>query len=232
MDDRENRKLAAFARAESFGAAHMSDFAPTSLAKQLFTELTGIVATLGGHASFEASGVGLARQGTTTRGAARDQLRFDLEAMARTARAMANDIVGIEEKFRLPRGNSDQRLIATARAFAADAAPFEAQFIAHELSTDFLQDLLDDIAALETAIIEQASGRGDHVAARAEIDENIEKGSLVMRRLDAIVKNKYTNNPGVLAEWLSASHTERDPRRSRSAGQPAPQAGIGPGATA
>ena len=40
-----------------------------------------------------------------------------------------------------------------------------------------------------------------------------------VRKLDAIVRNKYANNPAPLAEWTSASHTERAPRRSTPAAQ-------------
>jgi hypothetical protein len=131
---------------------------------------------------------------------------------------MADDVPGLEEKFRLPRGRiSDQNLLALARAFAADAAPLAAQFIAHELRSDFLEDLAADIAAMEEAMSRQASGVGDHVAANAAIDDAIDRGVDRVRKLDAIMKNKYANNPPVLAEWLSASHTERAPRRKKSA---------------
>jgi len=103
-----------------------------------------------------------------------------------------------------------------ARAFATDAAPLSAQFIAHELPADFLADLNADIAALEAAISDQSGGVGDHVAANAAIDDAIDRGVEVVRKLDAIVKNKYANNPATLAEWTSASHTERAPRRKAS----------------
>ena len=215
MNDRERRKLETFQRAERFGVEHTDDFGANSLGKQLFIQLSLIINTLAGHASSEESGRGMKRQATSTRAAAREQLRRALEAISRTARAMANEIVGIEEMFRVPKADNDQQLIAFARAIAGVAASFEAQFIAHELPQTFIQDLLDIIADLERAILEQASGRGDHVAARAEIDENIEKGSFLMRKLDAVIKNKYADNPGVRAEWRSASHTERSPRRRR-----------------
>ena len=40
--------------------------------------------------------------------------------------------------------------------------------------------------------------------------------------MDAIVKNVFRNNPAALAEWTSASHTERQPRRASTAPQPPP----------
>jgi hypothetical protein len=216
MDDQERRKFQMFTRVEAFGTAHNQDFAANSLGKQLFAQLSTMVGQLESHASSETSGRGLARQGTTTRSSAREELRSDLEAISRTARAMADDVPGIGDKFRVPRNNNDQQLLAAARAFATDAAPLEAQFIAHELPADFLQDLQDDVAALEAAISGQSSGVGDHVAARAEIDATIDQGGVTVRKLDAIVRNKYANNPGALAEWQSASHTERAPKRSKA----------------
>jgi hypothetical protein len=214
MNDSENRRREMFARVQDFFAAHVNDFAANSLGKELSTTLATIVTELNGHASAEASGVGSARQGTSTRAQARGALRDDLEAINRTARAMAGEVSGIDDKFRIPAPGNDQRLLTAARAFATDAAPLSAQFIAHELPADFLADLNADIAALEAAISDQSSGVGDHVAASAAIDSAIDRGVEVVRKLDAIVRNKYANNPSVLAEWTSASHTERGPRRS------------------
>ena len=96
-----------------------------------------------------------------------------------------------------------------------------AQFIAHELPADFLTDLNTDIANLEAAISSQSGGVGDHVAARAAIDDAIDRGLVAVRKLDAIVKNKYANDAATLAEWISASHTERSPRTKATAA-PAP----------
>jgi hypothetical protein len=217
MEDTQNRRHEMFVRVKNFGVGHANDFAPDGLGTQLFADLGGIVAQLDNHASAEASGVGKAREGTSTRGAFREALRDDLEAINRTARAMAEDTPGIGEKFRLPRGNNDQALLNAARAFATDAAPWSAQFINHEMPADFLTDLNTDIANMEAAISHQAGGVGGHVAAGVAIDEAIDAGMVIVHKLDAIVRNKYANNPATLAEWTSTSHTERSPRRKAPA---------------
>lgn len=222
MNDTETRKHSRYVRVRGFGQGHANDFAPTSLGKQLFAALGVIITEIDGYAASEVSGIGDAREGTATRRQAREELRADLEAIARTVRAMAADIPGIEDQFRVPHNQNDQQLLNAARAFAINAAPLAAQFIAHELPADFLEDLNADIAALETAIANQASGRGSHVSARAAIDDAIERADEVVRKLDAIVKNKYANNAPVLAEWLSASHTERAPRRKKKPAPPSP----------
>jgi hypothetical protein len=129
-------------------------------------------------------------------------------------------IPGIDEKFRVPQGSNDQNLIAAARGFARDAAPHAAQFIAHELPADFIEELNEDIADLQAAIDQHTDAVGDHVGARAAIDRAIDDASKIVRQLDTIIRNKFRDDPVVLAEWASASHTERDPKRKASATTP------------
>jgi hypothetical protein len=229
MNDTENRRHQMFVRVKDFGGAHTADFAANSLGRQLFTSLSAIITEVEGHSASEVSGSGLSRQGTTTRKQARADLREDLEAINRTARAMADEVPGLNDKFRVPRNNNDSQLLNAARAFAADAAPLSAQFIAHELPADFLADLNADIDAMEAAISEQSGGAGSRVAAGAAIDDAIDRGVEVVRKLDAIVKNKYASNPATLAEWTSASHTERGPRRRTEEPPPPPPPPSGGG---
>jgi len=160
MNDRENRKLQTFVRVQDFCNEHAADFATNNLVTGLFATLNATVGTLNQSAAAQASKGGAAKQGTTSRAQARQALREDLEAISRTAAVMAEDIPGLDDKFRLPPSGNDQLLLNVARAFAADAAPLAAQFIAHELPADFLEDLRVDIAALEAAISDQSSGVG------------------------------------------------------------------------
>ena len=224
MNDKESRNRQRFMRVHGFARAHASDFASNSLGAQTFAIVGAVIIEINGLAAGEVSAHGGARQGTETRAQARVALRVALEAINRTARAMANDVPGINEMFRLPRGNNDRDLINAARAFLADATPLKAQFIAHELPADFLEDLQADIEALESAIRDQSSGVGNHVAASAALDDAFSRGNEAVRRADAIVRNKYANNPGVLAEWTSASHIERAPRRAKTS-EPPPTSG-------
>lgn len=224
MFDSENRKLQTFTRMQGFGEAHKTDFAPTSLATQLFATLAGAITKLDTNASKHVSSRGTVLQGTATRGEARDVLRERMDAIRRTARVMAQEIPGLEDKFRIPPVGNDQLLLTAARSFLTDATPLSAQFIAHELPADFLQKLTDAISALEAAMSEQSSGTGNAAAARAVIEETIDQGMDTKRKLDAIMKNKYANNAAVLAEWESASHIERAPKHKeddpKSGGDP------------
>ena len=231
MNDNESRKHQMFVRAQQFLTSRVSDFGPGSLVRDIVTDLAAVITELDTHAAAEASGGSSARQGTVTRAEARAALREDLEAINRTARTM-DDEPGLNEKFRLPRGNNDQQLISAARHFAIDAAPLKASFIAHELPANFLEDIEADIVALEEAKGDQSGGIGNRVAASAAIDDAIERGTVLTRKLGAIMKNKFGNNRATIAEWTSASHTERPPRRRREPGTggqaPAPTTGGPP----
>jgi hypothetical protein len=37
----------------------------------------------------------------------------------------------------------------------------------------------------------------------------------MVRKLTSLMKVKYANNPGKLAEWIAATHIERAPRRTK-----------------
>jgi hypothetical protein len=203
-----------FVRVRNFGASVAGDFAPNGIGHQLFSTVAAVVGEIEAQASFKASGIGSARQGTITRAQARADLRDTLEAINRTARAMADVVPGLENKFRVPRNANDQQLLASARSFAADVVPFSADFTAHELPADLVANLNSDIAAMEAAIDSQSNAVGDHIAARAALDDAIGRGVDAVRKLGAIIKNKYGEQVAKLAEWTSVSHTERARRRT------------------
>lgn len=62
----------------------------------------------------------------------------------------------------------------------------------------------------------------DQVAATAEIGAAIRRGMIARRILEGVVKNRYRNNVGKLAAWLSASHIERAPKSSKPPKNPQP----------
>lgn len=222
MNALEMRRMEMLTRVRDFGAAHAALFPEDSLGGQLFDVLNVAVEDLTREGATQTSGVSSVQQATVSRAGAREALRESLQAITRTARAMALDTPGLENKFRLPRSGSDQALLNTARAFAADAAQVKAAFIRHELPTTFLEDLQMDIADLERAIGSQNTGRGAHVTATASIDAAVERGMNAVRKLDAIVRNKFRNDPATLAAWESARHIERAGRAPRRTnGEPA-----------
>jgi len=88
---------------------------------------------------------------------------------------------------------------------------------------DFLDDLSADINDLEASIVAQGNAVGDHVSASAAIDDAVDRCVEIVRKLDPIMKNEYASSPGNLAEWMSASHTERAPKRAPATPTPPQQ---------
>jgi hypothetical protein len=222
VNDKETRTFQMLTRFDGFCDTLTNDFAANSVGKQLFANLKTKIAEAESLGAAETSGRTSVRHGTGMRNQAREALRDDLEAISRTARMMADDIPALLNKFPMPSRSTDQALINAARAFLTDAQPYKAQFIAHELPADFLEDLADDIEALETAIADQGSGIGDQVAAGAGLGDALDEGVDIVRKIGVIIRNKYANRSDVLAALTSASHIERAPRRSKAESTPPP----------
>lgn len=228
MKDSETRRLEMFIRVRQFGASHAAALPATERGGEVLAALDAVVAEMQSNAAAQDSGRREAKEGTALKAVARAALREDLEAISRTARAMSFTTPGLDDKFRLPRNAGDQACLAAARSFAADAAPLAAEFIRRGLPADFIADLNADIEAFDNSIGTRARKTGRHIAATASIDDAIERGTNAVRELDAIVRNIFRDDPATLAEWTSASHTERAPRsaanRSRTTPTPPPPA--------
>jgi hypothetical protein len=211
MTDNEGRRHQTMVRMNGFFVQRASDFAEGSIARQMIDDLAAAVMDLEGAAADQQVSVSQVQQHTTNRGDARRALREDLEAINRVARLLVR-----EDLFPLPPTNNDELLINAARAFYSNAFPLKAQFIAHEMPANFLEDLSADISAFAAAIAAQGDAIGDRVAARSLVSDQIDRGMELRSGLDIIVKTKYANDPQALAEWASASHIERAPRRSKA----------------
>jgi hypothetical protein len=219
MKDTERHRYDMFIRVHGFGQSHAAQFPPTSFAGEQLATLKSVLDSLETHISAQSSGRGTAREKASALAAACDELIRDLEAISRTARAMAITTPGLGEKFRTPHNESHQMVLAVARAAATAALPLKAEFIKRGLPADFLDDLQADIALMEEAIEHKNQGTESHVLATAAIDAEIERGMNAVRELDSIAHNIFAADPSTLAAWTSASHVERPTRRKTPATQ-------------
>jgi hypothetical protein len=213
MQYKDGKRLETFARIQQFGAESAADFLPLSIGATQFTEITNVVDLLNQLAADQAASFGDARFGFVSKDSTRENIREDLSDIARTARAMNYQIAGISDKFRMPRGNNDQQLLAAARAFFADAAAYQSEFIAYGLPADFLPDLQSDINAFETSLGTTGGAIDAQTQATAAIGAAIRRGMVARRILDGVVKNKYRSDVGKLAAWTSASHIEKPAKK-------------------
>lgn len=214
MNNRNIRFLEMFIRVRQFCAARAASFPANTRGGELLALLVAVITEMEGHASAQDSGKRAAKERTALKNVALIQLRQDLDAVSRTARAMALAMPGLGDKFHMPKGLSAQACLIAARSFAADAEPLKSEFIRRGLAASFLEDLNAHIAALEEEINSKAQKTGAHVAATVAVSDAAERGRKAVRELDAVVRNIFRNDPSALAEWESASHVERATRHA------------------
>ena len=222
MNSSEMRRFDMFTRVRDFGLTHASMFPAASLGGQSFAEINAVIEALNTQAVAQSSGLHSAQQSTEGKAAVRDALHAEMEMMTRTARVMAIDTPGLDDKFRLPRSNAERAWLTAARTFHADALPLKDDFIAHEMPADFLVTLDALITDYEEALASGHQSTAKHVAASAAIDKGIERGMTAARKLDSIVRNKFHNDPATLAAWASARHIERVPHKPKKPTTPPP----------
>lgn len=190
-----------------------ADF-PAGIAATKFTAISGIVDETESKSGAQAGGMAQAAQQFEVKDTARENLRDEMSAMARTARSMEYSFDGISDLFRFQRNLPDAALLATARAFHTESATYQADFVAYGLPANFRTGLNSNADAFEATFSTTATATAEHVAATAEMAATIREGMIAKRILDGIVRNRYADDPGKLAAWLSASHVEAAPKKA------------------
>jgi hypothetical protein len=228
MNDTDGLTHQMLVRSREAFAQNVNDFSEGGAARQLYADLQTTIIEVEQNAAAFGSGRSDAKQGTQTINETREALLADLFSIRE-----AGKVMGVEEKFPYPPRKNDEQLLQTAGVYATNALPLKAQLIAHELPEDFLEDLAADKAAFQSASAERANAVGDHISARQELDDALGRGVELVRKLTGLMKVKYANNAGKLAEWTAATHIERAPRRAKpkppaSPGSPTPQTPASP----
>ena len=217
MNDRETIRYDVFGRVDTFGKTNATDIAPTSEAAKRFTNIRRIIADLDKEKANQKGGSATAKEVLL------DALRLDLQNVARTARAIAQDEPGFSDKFRTPDSPSQTALLTAADSVIVELkkAGVAAKFIAHELPADFVQHLTDDRAAIDAAEDTMEGDDQEGVASTAAVGRLIRDGMKEVNYLNAIMYNKYSRQPEKLRAWLSASHLERTAKKAAPAKTPA-----------
>ena len=225
MEHKINSLLATFKTTDAFGIENAADFPPTSIGGQQFALVHAAVPQAGTLGAAQVSGGEQKDSGVLAKVAGRFHLRQDLLAITDAVHSLV--LMGTAEldgKFHMPRSGGDQALLNSARAFAADAVAFQAQFVSLGLSSDFITRLGTDISDFELAIKVKGTGKGAQAAATGGLEDTAHKAAIALHVLNTIVKNTYKNNPAKLAEWATASHVEKHTPAKRAKPAPAPAA--------
>ena len=167
--------------------------------------MTALQQLAGSQASSRASG----RNVTTSKSVARSAVLDDLDAISLNARALALRTPGLEDKFRLPRNQSDQLILASARAFIADALPLRDQFMALHMSPTFLEDIQADIDEFEKTLTARRQTRSAQVSATASMDSALSRGIDIVQELRAVVHNTLSASTDDRAGRMAPSEPHR-----------------------
>jgi hypothetical protein len=215
MNSSQIKKFDKFSGHDGFMSENIADFPVGSPGHQSYERLAVIIADIRKFNAGKVSGFDDKAQAFSNKEDARDHLNDQLYIFNLAAKAMADIISGIENKFRLVRRANDQTLLATARSFLADAPQYKAHFIEYGLPETFLIDLENAINAFETASANADLAKTNHAEATGGLIDLFKQGMAETRKQEAIVKIKYRDTPSKLASFAVASHLERTLKKKK-----------------
>lgn len=212
MTDRDRRLYEMFLRVIEFLMANDTLKSIPVVASALMVLQTEVpkIAALGAE---KVSATGDAKDKTIHRGDLRDALYDAMKDISDMWKPMAKNYENAANKFRMPRG-SDQLMIDSARSFAVEAEPIKADFIARGMDADFIVDLNDKTDEFAVSITESETAQGERVGVNAGFRTPVQKCKDAVEDISPVVKMHFRTNASKLAEWLTASHVERAPKKS------------------
>lgn len=215
MNNYQQRKLTTLQSEVRFIKDNATDFPAASVGGKTAKSLEEVIAQILVLSGEQQSNT--TRQQTGIKGDKLQQLIELLQMMNRAAKALADEIDGIEDLFRMPRRRSTEIWIATARTFHKDSEAYEAEFKDYDLPETFRADLMTLIGEIDDAANAQSTAATQKAGATGGLAELFREAGRLSNKLDAVVKNKYRNNAQKLASWAVASHVEAAPKSAEKA---------------
>ncbi|MFN0121373.1 MAG: hypothetical protein ACKV2V_12815 [Blastocatellia bacterium] len=218
MTRQEKKYYAMFRRVREFGQEQQAGLDAGSQITGLLARLEPIINDMESGTAMRAAKHNVARAGALTRAQAREALTSSLLAINRGARLLASEQPGMAGIFAMPERLNDETLLATAQAFLVAATPLAADFVRQELRPDFLETLTARIAAFTGADRELLTATNQRSAARGAINETVDEGLDIVRRLDLLIRNRFDDNHAVLGRWEMAKRIRYATRAGAAAG--------------
>lgn len=210
MPSRLTREAERNIRSNDFLQENKTDFTGNRFATAQINALAAKVAEMGDFHEQQISSDGGARQNYEIAEEANTDLQMAMRDIADFAATMADEIEGVEKKFRITRSGGKRGRLVLARAFAADAAPYEDVFIGRGLEPDFIADLNAKADRLEQALAAAVSDTAARIGSTESKLHTHKESNKVIALLAPVVRKLYRNNPKKLAAWDFASHIQRD----------------------
>ena len=220
MNNKDHAVYRALEGAATFGDSHAATFPAGSQGATDFSRLKPLLQEIGKPQL--TPGVP-ASPATGGKAALIDEVREDLIAIAGTAETIARKEPGFDASFQLG-ANTQRDTLADAKTFLKNLEDnaVVAKFIAYAMALDFVQDLIDDLAAIDGKKDEQLEDKQDSTGETARTRALIQEGRALLKSLNTSVTNRFRRDPEILAKWQTASHIERSPRKSDDTGNITP----------
>ncbi len=215
MTNRETNIMDMFINTAQFDDANKADYAALPDAKANFDIVREVTGNLETASAAQVSGA--KDRAVEQKSVIAAAMRRKMKRYSRTARALNIDDPGFRRLFRIPDGDNYQNLSAAASEFVEEARHFAADFARLGIPATLADELEADTGAMEAAINAKASAHIETVGATAGIGEQIERGMNAETILDSIMHNVYFDNPAKLAQWKTARHVKKSPRKEPSA---------------
>lgn len=221
MQDGTRRKLEKFEREDAFMKDNAADFPGGSPGATAAATHVDIIDEIRDMAADQVSEGGELSQSFGNKEDSLDRIVATIRNMNRAANAFEDEVPGSNLLFRMPRNQSQQNLLATARAFHQDSvAPLEAKFIAYGLAPTFRADLQAEIDSFDAAGTAADTSEAQKAAATQGLIDAARRGMKNSAKLNAIVRIKYENDSKKLAAWTVASHLEKAPATKKTTPTP------------
>jgi hypothetical protein len=154
--------------------------------------------------------------GTVTVQQLRRELRqYHLMPIAAMARSVVSVTPELEVALRVPRpGADDEKVLASANAIAKIGEAHREVLVQHGLSTNFVEELRTEAAALQAAVDERRQAKSRRVGATKAIAVELNIGRSVVQKLDIVLTRALRGQPGVFAEWRNTKRVPVKPVRT------------------
>ena len=151
------------------------------------------------------------------------QLRRELQQnhlvpIAGMARSVVAITPELEVALRVPRPTADdEKMLASANAIAKIGEAHKEVLVQHGLSTNFVEELRADAAALQAAVDERRQTKSRRVGATKAIAAELKMGRVVVHTLDIVLTRVLRAKPGLFAEWRNTKRVTVKPVRPAAA---------------
>jgi hypothetical protein len=209
MTKRQTRQYAMLVRVRDFGNTHGARFPEGSEAQNAFASVTSAVAQVEAFTNAKLTARRISRM---SKRAAKQVLMKRIGAIARSARALAANDPGADEKFPMPASRGDIAVLQTGRLFLQEGVAVRERFIRCGLPPTFLDDLQQAVGTFEQAISGRSAGRTGAIVSQMGIRSSIKSGVAAVQSLDAFVANVLGQDEAALNAWKRDRHVDLDGR--------------------